>query len=123
MIKKVTLFSTGQEIMVEGTINCKTRGGFLYLLWSSKAPTKQYLGSSIREPRSRLGEHKRDILNKKVNKAVAKHFQDTGSKVEDLVFVPFKRLKCSDRLMLKHFENLAINKYNMVEAGINRILA
>ena len=97
--------------------------GLLYLLWSSKAPRKQYLGSCIREPRDRLGEHRRDILNKKMDKAVAKHFHETGSSVADIVFVPFKRIKCNDRFMLKHFENRAINQYNMIEAGINRIMA
>ena len=123
VVRTVTLFSTGQEIAIEGVINCKTKGGFLYLLWSSKAPMKQYLGSCIRAPRDRLGEHRRDILNKKMDKAVAKHFHETGSSVADIVFVPFKRIKCNDRFMLKHFENRAINQYNMIEAGINRIMA
>ena len=104
-------------------MNCKTVGGFLYLLWSSKAPLKQYLGSCIRTPGSRLGEHKRDIEQKNLKKAVAKHFADTGSTAADLVFVPFKKIKCNDKFMLKHFENKAINQYNMISAGINRILA
>ena len=123
IIKTVKLFNTGQEIVIEGTINCKTRCGYLYLLWSSKAPSKQYLGSSGREPRLRLAEHKGDIKNKRLKKAVAKHFHDTGSTVADLVFVPFKRVKSTDRLILKHFENKAISDYNMIQAGINRILA
>ena len=58
-----------------------------------------------------------------MNKAVAKHFHDTGSSVSDLVFTPFKRIKCQDKLMLKHYENWAINEYDMISAGINRILA
>ena len=123
VIKKVTLFSTGKEILIEGSINCKTTGGYLYLLWSSKAPTKQYLGSSTRPPKERLSEHKSDIQNKKLKLAVAKHFHDTGSTSADLVFVPFKRIKCADKLMLKHFENWAINEFDMISAGINRILA
>ena len=123
VVKTVTLFNTGLEIVIEGLINCKTKGGYLYLLWSSKAPAKQYLGSSSREPRLRLGEHKGDIRNKRTNKAVAKHFHDTGSTIKDLVFVPFKRVKSTDRLILKHFENKAISDYNMVQAGINRIMA
>ena len=123
VIKKVTLFITGRQIIIEGSINCKTTGGYLYLLWSSKAPSKQYLGSSTRQPRERLREHKGDINNKRMNKAVAKHFHDTGSTVSDLVFIPFKRIKCQDKLMLKHFENWAINEYDMISAGINRILA
>ena len=122
VIKNVKLFSTGQVVQVEGRINCKTKGGYLYLLWSSKAPEKQYIGSSEREPRYRLGEHKRDIQNGRINKAVPKHFSDTKSTVKDLVFVPFKRIKATDRFTLKHFENKAINDFNMIDAGINRIL-
>jgi len=38
-------------------------------------------------------------------------------------FVPFKKLKSKDKLILKHFENKAINDYNLIEKGINRILA
>ena len=59
----------------------------------------------------------------RLNKAVAKHFYDTGSTAADLVFVPFKRIKSSNRFVLRHCEAKAINDYNMVEAGVNRILA
>ena len=123
VIKFVTIHNTGQRIPVEGRINCKTQGGFLYLLWSSKAPALQYLGSSMQEPRRRLGAHKSDIENGRMNRAVAKHFHDTNSTVKDLVFVPFKQIRAGSKLILKHFENRAINEYNMIEAGVNKILA
>ena len=61
--------------------------------------------------------------NQRLNKAVAKHFFETKSTVKDLRFVPFKKLKSKDKLILKHFENKAINDYNLIEKGINRILA
>ena len=70
-----------------------------------------------------LGGHKGDIENRRLKKAVAKHFFDTKSTVEDIVFVPFKRLKLGNRLILKHFENKAINEFNFIEAGVNRIMA
>ena len=123
VIKFVEIHNSGEKIPVEGRINCKTGGGFLYLLWSEKDPGKQYLGSSGQEPRRRLGSHKSDIENQRLNKAVAKHFFETKSTVKDLRFVPFKKLKSKDKLILKHFENKAINDYNLIEKGINRILA
>ena len=123
VVKYVTIHNTGQKIPVEGRLNCKTQGGFLYLLWSKKAPAMQYLGSSEQEPVRRLGGHKGDIENRRLKKAVAKHFFDTKSAVEDIVFVPFKRLKSGNRLILKHFENKAINEFNLIEAGVNRIMA
>ena len=107
---------------MEGRITCKTKGGYLYLSWSKKAPAKQYLGSSAREPRERLGEHRRDIEGDKVEKAVPKHFADTNSTVEDLVFVPFMLVRSRDPWVLRHLELKFINYFNLVEAGINRIL-
>ena len=122
MIKSVRIHNTGQIIPVEGKINCKSKGGILYLLWSRKVPAMQYLGSSEQEVRKRLGQHKGDIQNLRLNKAVAKHFHDTNSTVADLVFVPFKLVRSEDRLILRHFENKFINQFNLIEAGINRIL-
>ena len=122
VIKSVRVHSTGQDIPVEGRINCKTTGGYLYLLGSSKAPAKQYLGSSSREPKERLREHRRDIINQKFQKAVPKYFHDTKSTEDDIVFAPFRRIRSSNRLVLLHFESKAINEFNLVEAGVNRIL-
>ena len=58
-----------------------------------------------------------------MKKAVAKHFFDTKSTVEDIVFVPFKRLKSGNRLILKDFESKAIMEFNLIEAGVNIIFA
>ena len=120
--RKVKLKSTGQEIKVEGQLNCKTKG-FLYLLWSRRAEDQVYLGSSCREPRERLGEHRRDIENNWVEKAVPQLFVNTHSYVEDLVFRPIKRVKLSYRWVLRHFETRLINMLNLVEAGVNRVLS
>ena len=121
VVKKVRLQRTGQEILVEGCLNCKTRR-FLYLLWSRKAPDKVYLGSCSREPRDRLREHRRDIENNTEEKAVAKHFMDTNSYAEDLVFRHIKKVKSSCRWVLRRFETRLINNLNLIEAGVNRIL-
>ena len=123
VIRSVRIHNTGQEVQVEGRITCKSKGGYLYLLWSKKVPAKQYLGSSAREPRERLGEHRRDIEGGKVEKAVAKHFADSYSRVEDLVFVPFMRVRSSDPWVLRHLETKFINDFNLVDSGINRILS
>ena len=82
-----------------------------------------YLGSSCREPRDRLGEHKRDIENNEVQKAVPELFVNTHSYVEDLVFRPIKRVKLSCRRVLRHFETRLINELNLIEAGVNRVVS
>jgi hypothetical protein len=55
-------------------------------------------------------------------KAVAQHFRDTRSTIDHLVFRPFKRLVSDNPAVRLHYEHEAINQYNMIEAGINRIL-
>ena len=69
-----------------------------------------------------LKEHRRDVINGKLEKAVPRNFYDTKSTDDDIVFAPFKRIRSSDKLVLIHFETKAINDFNLVEAGINRIL-
>ena len=82
----------------------------------------QYLGSSGNTPRERLSGHKSDIINQRINKAIPAHFTATGSKIEDLVFVPIKLFKNSDPAVRLHFENKFVNEHNLIEAGVNRIL-
>ena len=81
-----------------------------------------YLGSCCREPRDRLGEHRRDIENNREEKAVVEQFIRSNSYAEDLIFRPIKRVKSSCRWVLRHFETRLINELNLVEAGVNRIL-
>ena len=117
------IHNTGQVVPIEGRINCKMKGGYLYLLWSKRVPAIQYLGSSYREPRVRFGEHRRDIIDRNEEKAVSKHFLDTNSTADDLVFVPFKKVRSRDRHILRYMETKLINEYNLIEAGVNRILS
>ena len=57
-----------------------------------------------------------------VEKAVPCHFADTNSSEDDLVFAPFRRVRSNNPWVLRHLESNAINEYNLVEAGVNRIL-
>ena len=74
-------------------------------------------------PKERLGEHRRDIMDGTRDKAVPLHFYNTRSTEDALVFVPFKRSWSSNRMVLRHFETKAINNFNLLEAGSNRILS
>ena len=121
MVKSVTITSTNKVVQVDGKLDCKTKGGFLYLLWSTKKPSVQYLGSSGQTPGARLLQHRRDIENG-ANKAVAIHFRDTKSTVDHLVFRPFMRLTASNPATRLHFEHKFLNEHDQIESGINRIL-
>ena len=74
------IHNTSQIIPVEGKINCKTKVGFLYVLWSRMVPGMQYLGSSEQEVRKGLGQHKGVIQNLRLNKAVAKRLLISGGR-------------------------------------------
>ena len=120
VVREVTITSTNTVVPVQGRINCKSTGGFLYLVWSRKHP-RQYLGSTGQTPGARLLQHRRDIMAG-ADKAVAQHFRETNSSVDDLVFRPFLRLVNSSPAIRQHYENMFINQHNLVDEGINRIL-
>ena len=115
------VYNMGETIPVRGRINCKTEG-FLYLLWSAKDPSQQYLGRCSRQVSARLGEHRRDIINKTKGRVIAEHFARIRSGAPDLQFVPFMNIKSKDPHMLIELERKYINQYNLVVAGINVIL-
>jgi hypothetical protein len=121
VVKSVRITSTNTVINVDGRLNCKSTGGFLYLLWSSKVPTVQYLGSSGQTPGARLRQHRQDIMDG-ADKAVAKHFRDTRSSVDNLMFRPFMKLTASSPAIRLHYEHKFLNEHDQINSGINRIL-
>ena len=121
VVRKVWVYNVGEDIPVQGRLNCKTVG-FLYLLWSAKDPTKQYLGRCSHNVVSRLCEHRRSIINKVRGKAIPDHFAKIKSTINDLRFVPFKKIKSKNPHVLIEYERHLINRYNLVTAGVNMIL-
>lgn len=120
VVREVRVYNTGEDIPVQGRINCKTEG-FLYLLWSSKNPSKQYLGRCGRWVSVRLGKHRRDIVNKTRGRVIVEHFAKIRSSVNDLWFVPFMKIRSKDLHVLIELERNYINQYNLVVVGINAI--
>ena len=94
VIKEVKVHSSGQTIQIEEKINCKTRN-FLYLLESKRtpkgpdSPPSQYAGQSGNTVGGRSTQHVNSIEDQDESKVVGKHFKDTHSTREDLVFTPF----------------------------------
>ena len=117
IIKEIKVNSSGETIKVEGKINCKTKN-ILYILQSQKNP-KQYGGQTGKEAGQRALGHGRDIENQKEDKAVAKHFKDTKSTRNDLIFTPVKKLKSDNPWVRLHFEREMLNRHNLIDEGIN----
>ena len=120
VVKEVRIHSSGETIRIEDKINCKTKS-FLYVLQSDKDP-RQYAGQSGGTVAQRTQQHANDIERERVEKAVPKHFNDTGSEKENMVMIPFRVIKSRNPWVRLHYEREFINTHNFVGEGINRIL-
>ena len=120
VVKEVRIHSSGETVRIEDKINCKTKS-FLYILQSDKDP-RQYGGQSGATVAQRTQQHANDIERGRVEKAVPKHFSDTGSEKENLVMVPFQVIKSRNPWIQLHYEREFINKHNLISEGINRNL-
>ena len=101
-----------------GDITCKTES-VIYVIMSRKAPDKCYGGQTGGTVGRRLGQHRRDIINRDETKAVARHFMETGSTVDDLVFVPIKVVRNKNMWARLEIERQFLNEYNLLDDGIN----
>ena len=108
----------GKEVKVEDAITCKTES-VIYALGSKKAPGRWYGGQTGGRVDRRLGQHRRSIINRDESKAVARYFMETGSTVEDLVFVPIKIVRKQNLWARLELERRFLNEYNLVDDGLN----
>ena len=76
---------------VHTAANCKTKGT-IYRIQCRKCP-KQYLGSTKNALHIRLNGHRYDIKHKKIQKPVAKHFNQRGHSIEDLTIMVIEKLR------------------------------
>ena len=124
VIKEVKVHSSGQTIQIEEKINCKTRN-FLYLLESKRtpkgpgSPPSQYAGQSGNTVGGRSTQHVNSIEDQDESKVVGKHFKDTHSTREDLVFTPFMKLKSSNPWVRLHYERQFINQHGGIDKFLN----
>ena len=116
IVKEVTV--NGKKVRVEDHITCKTES-VIYVIMSRKAPDKCYGGQTGGTVGRRLGQHRRDIINRDETKAVARHFMETGSTVDDLVFVPIKVVRNKNMWARLEIERQFLNEYNLLDDGIN----
>ena len=116
IVKEVEV--NGRKVKVEDFITCKTES-VIYVLMSRKVPEVCYGGQTGGRVDRRVGQHRRDIINKDETKVVARHFMETGSTVEDLVFVPIKVVKNKNMWARLEIERQFINENNLLDDGLN----
>ena len=105
-------------------MNCKSKS-FLYVLESSKtpkgpgAPPSQYVGQSGTTVASRLRGHVKSIEEENEEKVVGKHFKETHSRREDLVFTPIMKIKAENPWVRLHYERRFMNQHGGIDKFIN----
>ena len=101
----------------------------LYMLWCGKeertCPTRdQYCGETKKSGEDRFIGHRNSIINNSDRGAalsVGEHFRREGHSVSDLVFCPFEKIYSGD-FVSKSREKMYINKYQLIDHGLNRKL-
>lgn len=119
VVKEVKMNSTGEVVKIEDKMNCKTRG-CIYVLQSDRDP-RQYGGQTGATIETRAKQHAYDI-DSKLDKAVPRHFEATGSGKENLRVIPVMKVRSNNPWVRLHVERMFINKYNLVDQGINESL-
>ena len=119
VIKEVKMNSTGEVLQIADKMNCKTRG-VIYVLQSDKDP-KQYAGQTGGTVETRSKQHAYDI-EAGLDKAVPRHFEATNSGKENLRVIPVIKVKSNDPWTRLYLERKFINKYDLVQQGINESL-
>ena len=108
----------GREVKVEDAITCKTES-VIYVIMSRKDPTRCYGGQTGGRVDRRLGQHRRDIMNRDESKVVARHFMQTNSTVDDIIFVPIKIVRRKNLWARLEIERKFLNDNNLLDDGIN----
>lgn len=92
-----------------------------YVIYSiqCKVCPKQYVGQTTTSCAKRFYSHSWDILNKKIDKPVAKHFNSRNHSKSDMIFTPFEKLYVKDKTMLDVREKYWIFTKDTVKNGLN----
>ena len=119
VIKSIKMNSTGETIEIMDKLNCKSKG-CLYVLQSDKDP-RQYGGQSGAEIGTRSLQHAYGI-DVGLDKTVPRHFAATNSSRENLVVTPIMQVRSRNPWVRLHLERRLINRYNLIEEGLNECL-
>jgi len=127
--KEVKISSTGDTFPIKHSLTCKSKN-ILYLAGhnaekeSRPCPDKpQYLGETMQTAQQRCREHKGTITfpcHQETKAPVGRQYRDTpGHTVADFMFVPIEKIRSSDPFVRKTRERMYINKFQMIQKGLN----
>ena len=108
---------SGKKYPIKSNIKCSD-SYVIYSIQCKQCPM-QYVGQTSNAASVRFNNHSSDILNKKVTKPVAKHFNSRNHSWADMVFTPFEKLHKKDKTLLDIREKFWIREKQTVEHGLN----
>ena len=109
---------SGEKYPIKEKIRCSDTY-IIYSIQCKQCPKIEYIGQTTNSAKERFYGHHSDVLNKRINKPVPKHFCDGRHKVSDMLFIPFEKLRKKDQTLLDLREKFWINKKNTAKTGLN----
>lgn len=119
VVREIDMGELGPKIKIEQRLSCRSKN--VVYLAKDLRDGKLYFGESKREVRFRFTEHLRAIEDCSDRTAVGEHFTRQGHGPEDLVMIPIIQVR-GGAFERKSIERRMINRYNLVERGMNRNL-
>ena len=102
------------------SLHCKSDKNIIYMIECSKPNCKaRYIGETERFLHDRLCEHIGDIRTKKLEKPVAKHFNQPGHSLSDMTATIIEKVKVNCVQYRKEREKYLIRKFNTFYGGLN----
>ena len=129
LVKTITISSTGEQHPITGQLTCDTEN-CLYIGTCVKGdrtcPDRpQYLGETGQRAKDRCASHVgtiRQDCHQNTVTPVGQHFRGRGHSAENFEFTPFEKIYSKDPYIRKIREKYWINKFNMIDAGLNKKL-
>ena len=80
----------------------------------------QYVGKSTVEFSTRMGQHRRDVTNLNLHRAISAHFNSKGHKLSDFECSILEKVFYPDPMLLAVREQYWIRVFNVKYKGINK---
>ena len=105
---------------INSSVDCSD-SNVIYLIECTKNNCQeQYLGSTERDFRTRMSQHRGYVNNKKLEKATGYHFNQKNHQISDMKMSIIEKIHKKDRFYLLEREKHFIRKFNTKYLGMNR---
>ena len=103
---------------INAAVDCRETN-YIYLINCKKCGL-QYVGKSKVEFSTRMAQHRGDVTNSRLHKAIGEHFNRKGHKLSDFECSILEKVHDKDPMVLAVKEQYWIRRYNVKHKGINK---